>query len=84
MANTKEYWLNVLNRVIEFRNLAHREGWQGETFTEKRNELIYTLHSKYTLHNREDIHHAVFNEGKEPPTEDHLENIDDDGVPYNL
>jgi hypothetical protein len=47
------------------------------------------LSKTFVLLLKEDIHSFVFSDGVIPPegilsTEDHLENIDDKGVPYNL
>ena len=86
------HWLHVLNYVWN----NHDLGADDSAITME--EMAEDLNKKYILIKRGDAERVVFVEGAIPPegtltcdiqpvdpdAEDHLENIDDEGVPYNL
>ena len=87
MTHMSKNWEFVINKILE--ESGSRNGNQAGVTGKEVYELTMKFDKKYVLLLKDDIHSFVFSDGVTPPegilnTEDHLENIDDDGVPYNL
>ena len=87
MTHMSKNWRVVISRILE--ESGSRNGNQAGLTSKEVYELTMKFDKKYVLLLKDDIHSFVFSDGVTPPegilnTEDHLENIDDEGVPYNL
>ncbi len=83
MTHMTKNWKLVISRILE-ESGSRNASLTGLTGKEEY-ELSMELSKKYILLLKEDIHSFVFSDGVIPPegilpTEDHLENIDDEGI----
>ena len=87
MTHMSKNWEFVINKILE--ESGSRNGSLTGLTSKEEYELSMELSKTFILLLKDDIHSFVFSDGVTPPegilnTEDHLENIDDEGVPYNL
>ena len=98
MHNWKEIVSRIINRRHKLFEDRYQHSEWGKTNDAEHERLLNELNDEYILIKRGDAYKVIFIEGAIPPegtltcdiqpvdpdTEDHLENIDDEGVPYNL